>query len=116
MIPFTQFMMPDGRRADVTIQRQPEIELMAHRIIAAGYTFEIEMLSDYATVSVEIINNKERVIGSDICPNGPPVPIMIDRLIQNAFSKIPKKFQKMKINLPKEPVMATPGEHLDCEF
>jgi len=99
MIPFTQFMMPDGRREAVTIERTPEIELMAHRIIAAGYAFEIEMLSDYKSISMEIINKRERVLAADICENGPQVPPMIDRLVTEAFAKIPHRFQIMTVTI-----------------
>lgn len=111
-IPFTQFLMPDGRRTKVTIKRSHEIEEMAHKIIATGYSFEIEMCSDYKTISMEIINSKERVLAGELCPNGPTqggrlgVPESVDKMVRDAFPKIPKRFRDMEIVIPTDDPLA----------
>jgi hypothetical protein len=112
-IPFTHYYMPDGRRKEETIDRPKEIELMAHRIIKAGFCFEIELLMDYKTVSLECCNPKtERVLSGALCHNGPTtgdqlgVPHSVDKIIREAFAKIPKRFQTMAVKIPSAPKFA----------
>ena len=81
-IPFTQFMMPHGRKSEVTIDRPDEIAAKAQRIIAKGLRFECEMLSDYRTVSLSITDPDEGDMDIEVVPNGPEVPAAIDRMIQ----------------------------------
>lgn len=82
-IPFTQFLMPNGRREAVWINRPAEIEEKAQAIISAGYVFECEMLSDYQTVSLTIGDPKEEMdLEIEVVPNGPRVPEAIDRMIE----------------------------------
>lgn len=99
--------MPDGRRKEETIDRPENIELMAHRIINAGFVFEIEMLQT-GIISMEICHPKtERSLAGALCPNGPTngdqlgVPESVDKMIKKAFAKIPKKFREMKVEMPK---------------
>lgn len=81
-IPFTQFLMPDGRREQVWIDRPAPIEERAREIIAAGYRFECEMLSDYRTISLTIGDPvEEEDIEIELCQNGPAVPEAVDRLV-----------------------------------
>ena len=80
-IPFTQYLMPDGRRSQVLIDRSPEIEARARRIIDLGYRFEIEMLSDYASIHMTITNDEHGDVASEIVTNGPAVPEAVDRMI-----------------------------------
>jgi hypothetical protein len=78
-IPFTQFLRPDGRRAQVAIDRPPEIAALAEKIIAAGYRFECEHLTT-GHASITISNDDEdRAI--EVVMNGPQVPAAVDRLI-----------------------------------
>lgn len=87
-IPFTQFLMPDGRTRGVTIDRPAEIEAQAQKIIAAGHRFEIEMLTT-GEVSMEIVRDItdpdiDDSIAMEICPNGPEVPTCVDKMIYEA--------------------------------
>ena len=79
-IPFTQFLMPQGRPSLVWITRPSEIEAKAKAIMAAGFRFECEMLSDYCTISFTITKD-----GTDyaiqLCANGPAVPEAVECLI-----------------------------------
>lgn len=81
-IPFTQFLMPDGRESQVTIDRPDDIAAKAQEIIAAGYRFECEMLSDYTTISLTITDPDEGDVEIEIVPNGPEVPVAIDNMIK----------------------------------
>lgn len=78
--------MPDGHKRDTFIVRSAEIEKLSETVENAGYVFEIEMLSDYATISMECVNERDEddVIASEIVPNGPEVPLAVDRLVQVA--------------------------------
>jgi hypothetical protein len=95
-IPFTQFLMPDGRKSQVTIDRSAEIEATAKTIIAKGYTFEIEVLMT-GVISMEVIlrhqpgsKKDDCVIASELCHNGPTkgdrlgVPESVDKLVITA--------------------------------
>lgn len=85
--------MPDGRTNDVTIRRPEAIVAMADKIVAAGFRFECEMLSDYNTVSLTIFDPKREVdVAIELATNGPDVPRAVDYLIE-AFlrGKIPAK-------------------------
>lgn len=86
-IPFTQFLMPDGRKNPVTIDRPEPISTLAHAIIERGYRFECEMLSDYRTTSFTI-SDDDADHEIEVCSNGPDVPIRIDAMIERFAKKI----------------------------
>lgn len=78
-IPFTQFLRPDGRRADVEIERPDEIAALAYRIMSCGYRFECEHLrTGHASFT---ISNDEGDYAITVVPNGPQVPPAIDAMI-----------------------------------
>lgn len=81
-IPFTQFLMPDGRRTQVTIDRPEAVATLARGLIDQGCRFEIEMLST-GDVSMECLKG-ERCLSGKLCPNGPLVPKMVDEMIQES--------------------------------
>lgn len=87
-IPFTQFMMPDGRRVPVTIDRPADIESKARDLIDQGYVFEIEMLMT-GKISMEIIKHgkEDEVLAGELCDNGPAVPAAVDRMVCDAMDK-----------------------------
>jgi ribosomal protein S8 len=90
---FTQFMMPNGRQEKTSITRSNEIEAMAKTLVDAGYVFEIEMLSDYRTISMEVVNkaNPEEVIASKLVENGPRVPEAVDDMVKKAIHALSAK-------------------------
>jgi hypothetical protein len=81
-IPFTQYLMPDGRKNSVWIDRSAPIAEKAKTIIAKGYVFECEMLGDYRSISLTITDPKEGDVEIEVVPNGPEVPEAIDRMIE----------------------------------
>jgi hypothetical protein len=85
-IPFTQFLMPDGRPVQRTIDRPDKISALAHAIIAKGYRFECEMLPA-GDVSFTI-TDEDQDHEIEICQNGPDVPVRIDAMIERFADKI----------------------------
>lgn len=80
-VPFTQFLMPDGRRHDVWIDGlAPDVVAKAKEIVEAGYVFECEMLHDYNTVSFTISDDAIDA-AQRVCTNGPDVPEKIAEMI-----------------------------------
>lgn len=83
-IPFTQYMMPDGRAALNSINRPTDVEEKAQAVIATGWRFEVELLSDWQTVSLTVMEGEEtRAI--ETVPNGPDVLAAVDRLVETAY-------------------------------
>lgn len=81
-IAFTQFLMPNGRPKQVTINRPDAIATLAKGLIDQGCRFEIEMLPT-GEISMECLKGK-RILAGELCPNGPQVPLSVDKIIQEA--------------------------------
>ena len=79
-IPFTQFLLPDGRQGKITIDRPAEVEKMAEAVIASGLRFEVEMLSDYKTVSLTAGDPVEEIDHfMELAPNGLKILDAVDK-------------------------------------
>ena len=88
-IPFVQFLMPDGRQKPKFIDRPPEIEAMAAAVIESGLRFEVEMLSDYRTVSLTVADPVEGVdLFIELAPNGPEMLDAVDKLVRDAHQSL----------------------------
>lgn len=87
-IQFTQYLMPHGQTTTVKIDRPDEIAEKARRIaFDLGLKFEIEMLTDYSTISMTIADKEEEVdLGIKLCPNGPKVPEKIDEMVNEFYA------------------------------
>jgi hypothetical protein len=84
-IPFTQYLRPNGRKIEVSIERPKDIYDKAMGIVEAGYCFEIEVLN---TGHVHMtITNDEGDQDSEVVKNGPEVPIAVDRMITRFHGK-----------------------------
>jgi len=85
-IPFTQYLLPDGRTRLMYIERSPDIAAKAQEIIDAGFCFECELLPgpgtfDEATVSLTITGEyRDHII--HLVENGPKVPETVDQMIK----------------------------------
>ena len=78
-IPFTQYLRPNGRKVEVSIERPKDIYDKAMDIIKSGYRFEIEVLTT-GHIHVSIADNEDDQT-NEVVPNGPEVPIVVDRMI-----------------------------------
>ena len=80
-IPFTQYLRPNGRKFQTSIERPKEIADKAFKLIDSGYRFEAEILTT-GQVSFTIHDiAEEEDVAIEICANGPLVPSAVDRLI-----------------------------------
>lgn len=85
-INFTQFMRPNGRPVNVSIDRPKHIANLAERLIQCGYGFECEHLST-GHVSLTIVDEKgDQDI--EVVNNGPDVPRAIDRMIERFAKRV----------------------------
>ncbi len=83
MIPFIQYLLPNGHREYVEVCRSEEVETKAGQIIAAGFWFEVEMLRTGA-VSVTITNDEDGDVAIEVAStDGPEVLEAVDRMIMN---------------------------------
>ena len=80
-IPFTQYLMPDGRPKQIEINRPEEVEAKAAKIIAAGLRLEAEVLRT-GEVSFTVFDvETETDEACEVSRNGPEVLEAVDRLI-----------------------------------
>ena len=81
-IPFTQFLLPNGERRAVTVDTTPELEAIAHELIANGCRFEIELLrSGEIYMDCQI---GEELLANQLCPNDKNTLITLEKLIHSA--------------------------------
>jgi DNA-binding IclR family transcriptional regulator len=89
-IPFTQYMRPDGRKEQTSIDRPDEIERLASLIRAHGYRFESECLGT-ATLNVSLTifdPAMDEDVAIELCNNGPDVLAAVDKLVTEFAKKI----------------------------
>lgn len=91
MIPFTQYMLPNGEKREVGVPRPPDIEKLAKELIDAGYRFESEILTtgEVSLTCVGEESDDEGIIGDvdlyiEISLNGPMIRDAIDKLVKDA--------------------------------
>jgi hypothetical protein len=89
-IRFTQYLMPGGREKAVDIDGLgADIEAKAKALTDRGYRLEIEMLSDMATINMEVVTaDRDDCLAGRLCPNGPAVPVNVQAMIEEAYAKV----------------------------
>ena len=85
-IQFTQYMRPLGTPKPVWIDRPIRVADLADAIIARGFKFECEHLTTGEASLTITSKDRDEVI--KVVPNGPEVPIVIDRMIEQFAKKI----------------------------
>jgi hypothetical protein len=84
-IPFTQYFMPDGHQKPMSVKVEDAVSAFAQSLIAKGYRFECEMLSDYQTISLTVVNPEDtQDIAIVLCQNGPEVIPSVSKLVKDA--------------------------------
>lgn len=88
-IPFTQYLRPNGKRCDITVDRPPEVEEVARVLLKAGIVFEAEVLTTgHVSLTAETRDeddpDEDEVLAHEIVPNGPEVLDAVDRLVAAA--------------------------------
>ena len=87
MIPFTQYLRPNGRRVLNQIERPADIAAQAAILVSLGYRFEIEVLTS-GKVSMTVEDGENPPISMEVCDNGPTVPTAVDKLIHKAIAHV----------------------------
>ncbi len=83
-IPFTQYLLPDGRRQATSIEMDDSISNAADALIKKGYRFECEILTT-GDISITCVDPKDTGdIAIAICENGPEVPATVEKVVRQA--------------------------------
>jgi hypothetical protein len=83
-VPFTQFILPNGRRETTYFETSEEVYTKAMKMIEAELSFEIELLRT-GHVHATITDHRTDIgdIKSVVCNNGPDVVTKINDMIMN---------------------------------
>ena len=81
-IPFTRYMLPNGRRVQTEIDMPAETEKKARYLIEQGCYFDIEMLQT-GMISMTC-DRGDDLISIQVCENGPPVVEAVLALIEDS--------------------------------
>jgi hypothetical protein len=85
MIPFTQYLRPNGHKRQVEISRPHTIEQQAQEFITAGGYFECEELATgHASLTAGHPDADEGDIAIEVVMNGPGVLEAVDRVVKKA--------------------------------
>lgn len=91
-IPFTQYLLPDGRKRPVTWEcTSHEQEVKARALLDAKARFECEMLqTGQVSLTVEITDNEgeDQTLAHEICANDPQVVEAVARLVERAHDAL----------------------------
>jgi hypothetical protein len=84
MIPFTQYLRPDGRKRPVEIDMPPPIEHLALQFIKAGGRYECEELRTGQVSFTAVFDDDD--IALELCQNGPDVPCAVEMVVRKSIS------------------------------
>lgn len=86
-IPFTQYLMPDGRTEAISIDMKDQaLHDKAAALIEAGYHFDIEMLRTGMVSMTCERNTDQGELYIRLCSNGPPVVAAVRALVEDAHA------------------------------
>ena len=85
-IPFTQYRRPNGEKRQQFFDCDESLANKAQTIIDKGYCFEVEVLMN-GIVSLTISDGEEDV-AIELSENGPEIPGVVERLVENFFDNI----------------------------
>lgn len=80
LIPFTQYLLPDGRQMPVVIEVSDEAHAAAMKLIDTGLEFECEVLRT-GDVSLTITDPAEGDLDIAVVPNGPGMREAVEKLV-----------------------------------
>jgi len=88
-IPFTQYLLPNGRTKEITIDRPGDIAELAEKFIQVGGRFAAEILmTGQIALYAEKEDKEEEPVAMEIIPNGPEVIEAVDKIIKKAGESI----------------------------
>lgn len=92
MIPFTQYLLPDGKKRTVYIMMPDETEDQAQKLIDFGCHFDIEILTTgLVSMTCEM---DDATLGIEICTNGPAIDTAITNLVSRSTQSMKELFKK----------------------
>lgn len=80
-IPFTQYMLPNGRRQETSIEVDADVATKARELIAEGLCFECEVLTT-GSVSLTITDPEEGDLDIRIHANGPGIREAVEDMVR----------------------------------
>lgn len=85
-IPFTQYLLPDGRQRRVAAPVSAQIASAAERFIESGGWFEAEILTTghVSLTACKVVDHESRDVEIEVVPNGPEVSVAVERLVRKA--------------------------------
>jgi len=88
MIPFTQYLRPDGRKKAIDIEMPAPIEHLAFTFINAGGRYEAEELrtGEVSLTAVYEVDGEDQDIAIELCPNGPEVVTAVEKLVRRSVA------------------------------
>jgi hypothetical protein len=92
-IAFTQYLRPRGEKKEITIHRPELIAAKAKELVTAGWALEAEVLmTGEVSLTCELCDDAGDLIADfiEVVPNGPEVPIAVDRMITEAHASLTK--------------------------
>lgn len=90
-IPFTQYVLPHGRKREETIERPAEIEALAQKFIDAGGRYECEVLTTGEVSFTAVFcdeDGDEQDVEIEICANGPAVLDAVDAIVRKSLNHV----------------------------
>lgn len=93
-MPFTQHLLPDGRKREVWIDMDASVGETAQYLIDCGCRFECELLRTgevSLTAELDDEDGETRVLAMEILPNGPGVRAAVERLVAEAMQTLPPR-------------------------
>lgn len=84
MISFTQLILPNATKRTISIDRESDIEDKYNDLAEVGFRFEIE--NNHGDIWATCIRDEEEYVDA-FGFNGQYVPVLIDKLITDAWQK-----------------------------
>lgn len=120
-IPFTQYLMPNGRKVPVTIEMEPDVETRAKALIDRGCHFDIEMLNTgVISMTCENSEYEEEIISIVLCENDKTVVESVRKLVAEATETLTildenkaKELAKEAAAIEAEPPLDTLGQLIE---
>jgi len=95
-IPFTQYLMPDGRKQRIEIDMPDDIERMASAVLTSDGYFEAEVLPTaqvalYAYLHSYTPGEDDNLLSMQVVENGPPVVPAVENLVKAAYQSLQER-------------------------
>lgn len=93
-IAFKQYLRPDGRQVEVSIDMPDEVAEKAAHLYLAGYELECEILRS-GICSFTISDGEEDLL-IELCPNGQAVVKAVYQLVTDGYTQLIEKRRAAK--------------------